>query len=84
MTHMERFLKSELWKSGDTLTRTEVTQELSIPKSCVQEILHDLADHLGKSEGVQNKIIYRKISGSQEWIKKPWRKLTNEQLGIVA
>jgi len=84
MTHMERFLNSNLYKSGDTFTRTQVAQDLSIPKTVVREILHTMEGQLGKSHGVQNKIIYRKISCSQYWIKKPWRKLTNEQLGIVA
>lgn len=84
MTNMEKFKDSDIWKSGDTFTVTEVVQTLGIPKSAVQDILSSLQDQIAKSEGAQRRVIYRRVSSSQHWIRKAWRKHTDQQLGIVA
>ena len=84
MTHMERFLENDIWKSCDTFTVTQVCQQLGIPRSVVLDILNRLKPELSVSQGAQQKMIYRRTGNGQKLLRAKWDKHLPSKLGVEA
>lgn len=83
MTHMERFKQSDLWRSYERFTLANVSQLIGVPKTVAVDIVARLGPELTRTVGRQRKTTYQRVSSAHEWIRKPWRIHTDEELGIT-
>lgn len=82
MNYTESFIRSDIWKSHDPFTVTQMVAN-GIPKGEAVKILNKFKRQLAVDKTPTGKVTYRRISEAQKWLRKKWRKMSDQQIGIL-